>query len=276
MWLERLVGREQNDSERGKIIEAAAREAAEAVFFLGDLVAVGSLPSDWEKFDQLIRPLREKKIPLLSVYGNHDYFYHSKRAQTLMTTRFPNLKDSPWGVRHFGELAVVYLDSNKQALSSADWTRQLEWLRTTLQEIDEDPKLRGCLLVLHHPPYTNSLRSRASRAVRDEITPLFLAAKKSIALISGHCHAYERFEIEGRTFLVSGGAGGPRVRILPKKWHRLPDLFNNSATSDAKFRPFHFIRIDANNTGLSFNVIGLDKGESKVKMLDSFQLGFRD
>lgn len=269
MWLERLAGREQNDPERETIIGAAAREVVDAVFFLGDLVAVGSLSSQWEKFDQLIRPLREKKIPLFSVYGNHDTFFSTQPARALMIARFPHLEKSRWGVEFFGPLAVVSLDSNKKILAPEIWAEQLQWLRESLARLDADPTIRGVMLILHHPPYTNSLRSRASRAVREEITPLFLSAKKTLALVSGHCHAYERFEVAGRTFLVSGGAGGPRARILPKKWHRLPDLFNGGS-----FRPFHFIRVDTSRTDVKLSVMGLEKGASETKMIDSFLLPF--
>lgn len=270
MWLERLAGREQNDREREAIIVAAARESVDAIFFLGDLVAVGSLPSQWEKFDQLIGPLRAKKTPLFSVFGNHDYFYARERARDLMTARFPHLAKSHWSAEFIGPMAVVTLDSNKQVLSPERWAEQLKWLRETLQSLDGNPAIRGITAILHHPPYTNSVRSRASSAVREEITPLFLAAKKTLALVSGHCHAYERFEVQGRTFLVSGGAGGPRARILPKKWHRLPDLFAGKS-----FRPFHFIRVDMSPTGAKVSVIGLDKGETEAKEIDSFQLSYR-
>lgn len=267
-FLERLIGREQNDSERELIISAAAEENADAVILLGDLVAIGALRSQWTAFDRLIHPLVAKKTPLYPVYGNHDYFFYISRARAFMNARFPHLKKTSRGRLHFGELAVVSVDSNRHILSQAQWDAQKAWLAKTLKELDEDSKTRGILLVLHHPPYSNSRRIRTSHPVRDDIVPLFLAAKKTLALISGHCHAYERFEIAGKSFIVSGGGGGPRAKILSPGNHRLPDLYSGGET----LRPFHYLRMELLPTGPHFSVRGFQKGEANPREIDAFKL----
>ncbi len=269
--LERFLGREQNDRERESIIRAASTENADAVIFLGDLVAIGALHSDWRYFDRLVRPFTEKNTPLYTVYGNHDYFFDASRARGYMNTRFPHLLQSPWSCLRFGELAVVTIDSNKAVLSAEAWDAQKLWLSKILGELEADTKIRGVILALHHPPFSNSRRSRTSRAVRDEIVPLFLAAPKALALLSGHCHAYERFEISGKTFIVSGGGGGPRAEILDRTEHRHTDLYLGNEV----LRPFHYLRLETETTGPRITAMGHQKGETEAKEIDVFTLKYR-
>ncbi len=269
-WSEILVGREQNDAEREAIVRSVSSENADAVFFLGDLVSIGANHSHWEAFDRLILPLVEKRTPLFTVYGNHDYFYGKDRAESFMRARFPHLRAGPWGSFRFGDLTVVTLDSNAGVLSATEWGTQKEWFRTELARLDGDSAVRGIVVALHHPPYTNSRRSRASRIVRDELVPLFGASRKTLALLSGHCHAYERFEKSGKTYLVSGGAGGPRARMLAPKNYRHPDLYLGGET----LRPFHYLRFQLERDGILVTVPGFEKGESETRPIDRFELRY--
>src|SRR5205823_2004623 len=104
--------------------------------------------------------------------------------------------------------------------------------------------------------------------VQKAFLPGFYAARKTLAFITGHAHAYERFQERGRTFVVSGGGGGPRVKLLEGKDARHRDLFAGPSP-----RPFHYLLIEQGNEGLDVAVRGFDKGE-QVRVIDRFTLPF--
>jgi hypothetical protein len=90
-------------------------------------------------------------------------------------------------------------------------------------------------------------------------------ARKTLAMISGHVHSYERFERAGKTFLVSGG-GGPRIKLATGRRRRhVDDLFDGPAR-----RYFHFLKFTLLSTGLEVEMRGLREHESEFETLDRF------
>src|SRR4051812_49040841 len=51
--IERLLGREQNDAERPRLIDAIAKDRPDLLVHLGDAVADGASARSWRYFDQL-------------------------------------------------------------------------------------------------------------------------------------------------------------------------------------------------------------------------------
>ena len=80
--------------------------------------------------------------------------------------------------------------------------------------MDADPKVRGVLVFTHHPPYTNSTVTKDESHVQQAFVGPFVAAKKTLALLSGHAHGYEHFIEQRKHFVVSGGGGGPATMKL--------------------------------------------------------------
>ncbi len=120
-------------------------------------------------------------------------------------------------------MRLVFLDSNIDELPAATWEAQRVWYEATLAAYDADAAVRGVLVLLHHPPYTNSTVTSDEEHVQRVIVPPLLHAKKTLGLVSGHVHSYERFERGGKMFLVSGGGGGPRARLAEGGARRHPD-----------------------------------------------------
>jgi hypothetical protein len=87
-------------------------------------------------------------------------------------------------------------------------------------------------------------------------------------MVSGHVHSYERFEQAGKTFVVSGGGGGPRVRLFGARARRHPDL----CTVPASRRPCHYLSIDVRERALSVEVLGLEKGSRSFSRVEAFEL----
>jgi Icc-related predicted phosphoesterase len=270
LGVERLMGREQNDPERKSLLDAAAKERPRAFFFLGDMVALGSSKKHWNYFDEISAGIFLSGAKVLGLFGNHDYFGGRRAGERSTLERFPNLVAAKWGRYDAEGIRVLYLDSNCEVLGADEWSAELKWFVDELAAADADPKVRGVLTFLHHPPFTNSKTTGDTKCVKTDIVPAFLAARKTLAMVSGHAHGYERFEVEGRTFMVSAGGGGPRVQLLKGEKQRHKDLYLGPDP-----RPFHFVRVESRPDGIDLVAIGFEKGASDPQEFDRTTLRFR-
>ena len=266
------VWRESNREERGIILEAIAREEPELLLMLGDLVFCGSSASDWTEFDELSAPIREAGIPVLAVPGNHEYWVAPRAGLRNFQARFPLLEEKRWQARAWGPLALVLLDSNRRFLPPALWEEQVRDYGEELARADADPETRGTLVLAHHPPYTNSSVTSDEIHVQQSLVPPFQAARKTLAMLSGHVHSYERYERGGKTYLVTGGGGGPRVRLQTGSRRRHEDdLFAGPAV-----RFFHYLMATLTPVGIDVEMRGLAKGEKRFETMDCFRLPWPD
>lgn len=267
-FLEKLIGRESNDTEREFIVSEIANSDPAFLVVLGDLVYDGSIESDWEEFDKLIKPVTSKNIPLYTVPGNHDYWGSNSSALKNYSLRFGN---NHWYRIKFDSLALIILDSNIDDLAEQDWKTQLDWFKNILNESDNDSSIIGTFVFLHHPPYTNSAVTSDERHVLEAFVPLFNNSTKSLAMITGHAHTYERFIKQNKTFIVSGGGGGPRVNLKPAVERYHEDLLRNYPDSSSK-RPFNFLIVEREGNDVNVLVRGLLKNEINFFELERFKL----
>ena len=260
--------RESNDLEREKIIGSIAVETPDFVALLGDLVFRGSSEAGWSRFDRLAAPLRENGIPVLPILGNHEYWIAPKLAMANFFSRFPGLEGRHWHAARYGPLAIVALDSNVRFLPRSRWEEQREWFAGQLRSADADPGVRGLLVLTHHPPYTNSTVTPDEIHVQEAFVPPFRACGKAMAMLSGHVHSYERFHRDGKTCVVAGGGGGPRVRLAEGARRRHEDdLFAGPSV-----RHFHYLLAGVGEEGIDVEMKGIPKGGREFEPLDRFIL----
>jgi Icc-related predicted phosphoesterase len=257
--------RESNWAGRARIIRQIAQEAPDFLAVVGDLVFCGSSRAHWAEFDDLFTPLCEAAIPILPTLGNHDYWLVRQSALVHFFSRFPHLAERHWYTMTYGQLGLIFLDSNVRWLPASRWQEQIDWYGQELERFEHDPQIAGVLVLLHHPPYTNSLLTSDELHVQRAFVPAFMRARKTLAMISGHVHSYERFERAGKTFLVTGGCG-PRIKLATgaRRRHH-DDLFDGPAR-----RYFHFLRFTPSATGLTVEMRGLREHESGCETLDHF------
>jgi hypothetical protein len=267
---ELLAMREANDPERRRILEAVAESAPDFVAFTGDLVFDGARDGHWAEFDALTAPIRSRRIPVLTAFGNHEYWEGRVPAERNVFARFPVLERRHWYAFLAASVLLVVLDSNVGELTRDEWKTEHAWYETTLAAADGDPAVRGVLVLLHHPPFTNSTVTGDEAPVEQAFVPAFLAAHKTLAMLAGHVHSYERFAKGGKMFVVSGGGGGPRALLASGAARRHPDdLFDGPPLRD-----FHFTVYAVGPDGLDAEVHGLRKGSRELYPMDHFTLPF--
>ena len=287
------IGREVNDEETQSLIREITNTPAKFLVFLGDMVFDGGNEKHWQYFDWTMMPLRESKTSILPVLGNHEYWGNRAAAKNFVEERFPNIRNSTWYSKQNGPLGMIFVNSNHKEMSKSMWDDQMNWLTLLLTEWDLNSDIKGYLLFAHHPPYTNSVVVSSDTKVRNDIVKRFCETRKSLAMITGHAHGYERFEnvkepfscsnkskfnfsltnqnISGRRvqsvqFIVSGGGGGPRPNGLRKD-------YKDSYTENSP-RPFNFLLINPSINGIKITVYGLRKNETRTHELEKIGLKF--
>lgn len=261
--------RKSNARELVQLIQQIVTEAPDFLAIVGDLVFRGSSAMHWAAFDQLATPLCHAQVPILPLLGNHDYGIRRRPALAYFFRRFPHLGGRHWFSCLYGPLGLIFLDSNRGRLSTAQWRAQLSWYRHELQRFEHIAEILGVLVLLHHPPYTNSTLTPDNRVVQRVFVPPFVQARKTLLMVAGHVHSYERFARAGKMFLVTGG-GGPRVKLATGRRRRhMDDCF-----SGPPVRGFHFLMLTPTPTQLEIEMRGLHQHGSMFETLDCFALSW--
>jgi hypothetical protein len=271
-----LMFREQNNRERAQLLDHLFQTEFGLLVHLGDMVFNGSSENDWKEFDRLFAPVFAKGISFVPTVGNHEYWGNNQRALANLTARFPQLASSRWHARLHGDLGLIVIDSNMGEYAETDWTRQAAWFDSTLREMDENPNVRAVVVFSHHPPFTNSTIIDDASHLTTSFLPAFFASQKTVAFLSGHVHGYERFASNGRTFIVSGGGGGPRLRLYQGSQARHQDLFTGAA-----IRPFNYLLLYPEGGQLRIEVMGMEKASpsgrpSQIRLLDEVTLPYNN
>jgi Calcineurin-like phosphoesterase len=257
---------EQNDPERKRIVEGIKGADAGLLAITGDCVFDGGSDDSWEAFDQLVAPLHG--LAAIAAFGNHEYLMGPAHAAAHLFPRFPLDGGRHWFHVDFGPLRIIVLDSNRDEFKPAQWRAQIAWFIDELQNADSDAQVHGVFVMLHHAPYTNSGDPGEDDDVQRDIVPPLLNARKTMALLSGHVHSYQRFLLGNKMFVVSGGGGGPRVKVAIDADRRRPyDLFCGPALRD-----FHFTVYTLAHDGVEAEVRGLPKGGTTMYSMDRFTM----
>lgn len=133
--------------------------------------------------------------------GNHDYS-DAGIANYLAYFALPG--NERYYDTRIGDIHVFVIDSDEAMRSASDMADQKAWLQAALRASDAPFRV----VALHHPPYTSSSRGPYA-AMR---WPYAQWGADLVA--SGHDHFYERLEVDGIPYLVSG-AGGNGLTAFP-------------------------------------------------------------
>lgn len=250
--------RERNDKERKLIIDEIAKREPAFVVHLGDLTTRGASKGHWQQFDELHREFRVKKIPYFPILGNHEFYGNDEIALRNYFLRFPHLSERRWYSFTWENIGFILVDSNFSRLTMEENEQQRKWYIEELERFQRDEKIDYVMVCCHEPPFTNSRVVHPNEKVKAFFGDPFLKYRKSSFFFSGHSHSYERFQIEGKFFVVSGGGGGPRhqLSVHPEK-RRYHDLFGGP-----ELRFFHFVCLQIQDNMIIYNVYRLEPNES--------------
>lgn len=263
MLVETILLKAYKNREATKLLFSDVLERLPAAFFLlGDVVNLGYSNRQWRPIDRYLEALRLAKIPVHGILGNHEVMGRPIEGQRQFQKRFPDHKCTGYVVR-YDTTAVVLVNSNFKTLTPKQEKEQDAWFEQTLQELDNDALVHAVVVGCHHSPFTNSRIVRPSKEVEQKFVPPYLASRKAILFLSGHCHAFEHYKVKGKDFLVIGGGGGLR-QPLRQGLGTLADL-------SPDYKPmFHYITVTSLGDSMSLSSYHIKKDfsgfEEGIKM----------
>ncbi len=189
----------------------------ELIIHTGDLVYdVYQDPSPPEAFiRKFYQPLAEllQTAPIYPVFGNHEGYEDTYwRDRPFYFTAFPPLENGysgedfggtlgqrEWYAFSRGDYQFIFLNS-QQFYSAELREEQNVWLQEKLSGSTSFTNI----VAFHIPPFTSGYHRDDGVPIRQAWVPLFEDANVALVL-SGHDHNYERLELNGITYIVSGG-----------------------------------------------------------------------
>ena len=250
--------RERNERERKLILNEMIKREPAFVIHLGDLTTRGSSEKHWGEFDSMHEAFRKKKIPLFPTLGNHEFYGKNEDALQYYFGRFPHLMNRRWYSFTWKNIGLILLDSNFANLTKEQTELQNTWYGSELERLEKNEGIDYVLVCCHEPPFTNSRVIDPNQKSKLYFADPFLRFKKTSFFFNGHSHSYERFQVSGKYFIVTGGGGGPRHKVFinPQK-QRFKDSFFGP-----ELRFFHFCEIENLGRNLQFKVLRLESDDN--------------
>jgi hypothetical protein len=244
---------------------AAARP--QAIFHLGDIQYYASIIETWAAWFERTKGLLAI-APILPVVGNHEFeavggsVGEEDSDPTEYTEYFlplwgdhghPHLGNN-YSVRNAGILYIFADSETDDGLAIWD-QRGTDWLAQTLTTAEATAGHSFSVLMFHRPVYTRSKYS-AGLGRRNQLEQM-LAGHKVPLIMTGHAHCYERFDVNGRTVIVSGGGGAVPHRC--DREHEDPVLSAELASmQQTTFSGYHWVKLSQTSAGLAGEAIAED------------------
>ncbi len=203
---------------RNKLVcDAIAKDPSHPrlVFNIGDLTMDGRVLANWDRFFWAIHNLAAN-VPYYPVLGNHEY------NSSYFYDAFPLPKgggtdEEEWYSFNYGPVHFVVLDADVILMEkdAAKMQEQTDWLVKDLKA-NKDAKFK--VVIFHQPFWTNTTSETGNPELVKYWKDVFEKYGVNI-VFNGHYHAYERFEVNGVTYITTAGGGAPMYQLKPKdKW----------------------------------------------------------
>jgi UDP-2,3-diacylglucosamine pyrophosphatase LpxH len=237
IWVESVFLRNNHNARAtGIIFNEIIRKQPRALFILGDVVSLGYSNRKWTVVDRYLSTVRDKGTPVYALLGNHELMGRPKRGEANFQERFPEHQRTGY-MQIVDSVGIIMLNSNFSSLSKAEIETQQQWLKSTLDSFEANNEVKAVIMSCHHSPYTNSKLVNSNVQVQEQFVKEFLKYGKCRLFISGHCHAFEYFKMEGKDFLVIGGGGGLQHPLYHNGEKYIEDL-------SEQYKPlFHYVTV---------------------------------
>jgi hypothetical protein len=211
---------------RRALVAKIAEVHPDAVVITGDVPYRGTVAADYDEYRLETKAWRDEQLRVYPALGNHE-FGGKGGGDPLQNwwSAFPELKDRRWySVALGSRVYVICLDSDTDLIAGSV---QRAWLEDQIAHLPQ--KVEFVLIAMHHPPVADiqtlievSHNPRPNEiALREYLSQVTPRAHARFIVAAGHIHNYERAEVDGVTYLVSGGGGAhpyPVVRTPQDKY----------------------------------------------------------
>jgi calcineurin-like phosphoesterase family protein len=263
--------KDANPDARRALVAKIAEEHPDALILTGDVPFRGTFAADYDEYRLETAAWRRENLRVYPALGNHE-FGGKGPVDPLQDwwTAFPELKGRRWySVALGGEVYVICLDSDTDLIPGSP---QRLWLEDEIAHLPKNVEF--AFLAMHHPPVAD-IQSKLhvdhnprpnEIALRDYLSHVAPRSHARFIVASGHIHNYERAEVDGVTYLVSGGGGAH-----PYELERTPP--DKYQATD--FPNFHYIlfRLDGRDLKATMYRLGYPMGDKpEWQARDSFEV----
>jgi hypothetical protein len=229
----------------GQLIDKVVPLGFDFIIHGGDIQYYASTLETWAAWFPVMAPLLRASAMQVAI-GNHEYEKPDEMDQ--YTLRFFGGSGSGGTDTHYRfQSGGVWFFSINTEDSTAPESEQGKWLAASLDEVSALPGYRFSVVYFHKPWVTCGPVSQNSGA-RNHFAPIF-ALRKVPLVFQAHVHGYERFVIDGVSYITAGG-GGAALHDLEENASRM-----ESASRVAHGKFFHAVDVTVNATQISARVI---------------------
>lgn len=191
-----------NNAVHREIVDAVLDSNPDFILQTGDLVQFPGLRSQWQRFDEITKPIRDRHIPYYPSRGNHDA---AGGSHYLSEVRDKFESGNKLYYRFDSEnLRFIALDTESPL--SGTTSPQYVWLEQELKLAKKENKI--AIPFFHEAIFSVGPHAGENRKLRSVLHPLFKAYGVKI-VFQGHDHLYYRTRRDNITYVVSGGGGAP-------------------------------------------------------------------
>ncbi len=222
-----------NPDARRDLVARIADLHPDVLILTGDVPWRGTFKADYDEFTLETAAWRAEKLRVYPALGNHEF--GGKGADDPLKdwwSVFPQLTGRRWySVALGSRVYLMCLDSDADLTPG---TPQRRWLEDQIAHLS--PKVEFVLLAMHHPPVADiqtkehvDHNPRPNEiSLRDYLSQIAPSAHAQFIVASGHIHNYERAEVDGVTYLVSGGGGAHPYEVdrTPQDRYQATDFPN--------------------------------------------------
>ena len=196
------------DSVYVKLLSMALERKPGFLVNVGDQIDKPGNREQWARFRELSK---EVTVPYFLTVGNHDVHSTAPMSETLFREQVGLPGNEPYYSFVAGDALFVVLDSYLSGEEKKITGTQFAWLEGVLSNSKQKHKF----IFIHHPLFPeagqgmhagNSLDRYPEE--RDRLHALFKTHQVAL-VFAGHEHLYLRRTVDGITYIVTGGGGGP-------------------------------------------------------------------
>ncbi len=197
---------------RRALVAKIAQVHPDALVLTGDVPYRGTFAADYDEYKLETKTWRDENLRVYPALGNHEF--GGKGADDPLKdwwAAFPEMKDRRWySVALGSRVYLMCLDSDADLTPG---TPQRTWLEDQIAHLPK--KVEFVFLAMHHPPVAD-LQTKEhvdhnprpnEISLRDYLSKVAPQSHAQFIVTAGHIHNYERAEVDGVTYLVSGGGG---------------------------------------------------------------------
>jgi hypothetical protein len=190
------------------VVRALAATTSDFLVNTGDMVEDGGRAEDWHSFFDIEAKLLRDRALFVAI-GNHELYDDQAGANFARYFGFagPGGVPQPHGTVRLSNVRFFFLNAMH------DWGagEDRRWLERELAQADNEPGLVWRIAVMHQGPWSGGPHGANATLIRAHL-PELLEAHRVDLVFSGHDHIYERGDVGGVKYVVSGGGGAPLYR----------------------------------------------------------------